>query len=160
MGANVISAGLPISLSGQYALQGRQCRAGLECYARWANEMGGIFLKDAGRALPLQLKVYDDGSDAVTARMLAERLIQEEGVDLLFGPYGSSLTLAVAAVAERHRRVLWNHSGASDALYAGASSWTVSVLTPASSYFCSLLDLIRRRKPSRCFMPPPALPPP
>ncbi len=141
-----ITLGMPISLSGRYALQGRQCRAGLECYAADVNRAGGILLGSAGRRLPVAITTYDDRSDGPTARVLTERLIAED-VDLLLGPYGSGLTTEAAAVAERYQRVLWNHSGAA---VAAESSWVVGVLTPAEQYFHSVLELLHARRPGLC----------
>jgi branched-chain amino acid transport system substrate-binding protein len=140
---STITIGMPISLSGRYALQGRQCRAGLECYVADVNGAGGVFIRESGRRVPVELKICDDRSDGPTARAVTEKLIRD-GVDLLFGPYGSGITAEVARVAEQHQRVLWNHSGAGDAP-ATDSPWAVCILTPASRYFRSLLDLFKAR---------------
>ena len=115
MANNVLTIGMPVSLTGRYALQGQQCRTGLECYARDVNAVGGILLRGAGRRLPVQLKICDDESKVVRAQALAEQLLEEHRADLLLGPYGSGSTRAVAEVADRHAHVLWNHSGAADA---------------------------------------------
>jgi branched-chain amino acid transport system substrate-binding protein len=132
---DIITIGMPISLSGRYALQGSQCRAGLECYADDVNGVGGIFVRESGCRLPVELRICDDRSDGATARAVTEELIREK-VDLLFGPYGSGISAEVARVAEEHRHVLWNDS-----------PWAVCILTPASLYFHSLLDLCRARDP-------------
>jgi branched-chain amino acid transport system substrate-binding protein len=141
---DVITIGMPISLSGRYALQGRQCCAGLECYVADVNGAGGILLRSAGRRLPVALKIYDDRSDAPAVRRLTERLVEEE-VDLLFGAYGSGLAVEAAAVAAAHQRVLWNHSGAAEVDRRVGLGWVVSLLTPASRYFHSVLDLCKAR---------------
>lgn len=146
MPRETITIGMPISLSGRYALQGRQCRAGLECYAADVNRAGGIRLDSAGRQLRVEITTYDDRSDGPTARALTERLIAED-VDLLLGPYGSGLTAEAATAAERYRRVLWNHSGAA---VGAESSWVVGVLTPAEQYFHGILDLLQTCRPGPC----------
>jgi branched-chain amino acid transport system substrate-binding protein len=138
---NIITIGMPISLSGRYALQGRQCRAGIECYVTDVNRAGGIFVRESGRRVPVELRIHDDRSDGSIARAATEELIREH-VDLLFGPYGSGITAEVARVAEQHHHVLWNHSGAGD-IAAADSLWVVCILTPASRYFHNLLDLFK-----------------
>lgn len=110
---------------------------------RWANERGGVRVADDQR-VPLELVHYDDESRPVIAERLTRRLLREDEVDILLGPYGSSLTLAAAPVADAHETVLWNHSGATDALYDEDFQWLVSVLAPASRYLHGLLDLIRQ----------------
>ncbi len=144
---NTITLGMAISLSGRYALQGRQCLEGLECYVRDANAAGGIFLKEAGRKLPLELKFFDDESSEERVREWTAKLVEEEQVDLLIGPYGSNLTLAAAEIANEHRRVLWNHSGSADAIFACNLSWVVGILTPASLYLCTILDMLKATDP-------------
>jgi branched-chain amino acid transport system substrate-binding protein len=145
LGRSIITIGMPVSLSGRYALQGSQCRAGLECYAAGVNGAGGIFVRESGRRVPVELRIRDDRSHGPIARAVTEELIREK-VDLLFGPYGSGITAEVAKVAERHQHILWNHSGAGGPP-AADSPWLVSVLTPAPRYFRSLLDLFKTRDP-------------
>ena len=62
------------------------------------------------------------------------RLLTEERVDLLFGPYGSGSTLAAAHLAAAHGKILWNHGGAFDVVIEAGSGSVVSVLSPASHY--------------------------
>jgi branched-chain amino acid transport system substrate-binding protein len=147
MPTHAIRLGLPIALSGRYALQGRQCLAGLKCYVRAANAEGGIFLRAAGRRLPLELRIYDDRSEERAAGRLTDRLIRDDRVDLLFGPYGSGPVRAAAAMAHAHGQVLWNHSGAAVASAGGGRSWVVSILAPASRYLCAILDLVKTVDP-------------
>ena len=77
---------------------------------------------------------YDDGSLADNCRQNTERLIQQDQVDLLFGPYSAGLTTAASDVAGSHERLLWNHGGAGDALYARGFRHVIGVLTPADRY--------------------------
>jgi branched-chain amino acid transport system substrate-binding protein len=82
---------------------------------------------------------------------LTEQLIRDDRVDLLFGPYGSGLVRAAAAMANAHGQVLWNHSGAAVASAGGGPSWAVSILAPASRYLCAILDLVKTVDPDlRC----------
>ena len=106
-----ITLGIAVSLSGRYALLGRQVLEGLECYIRDVNATGGIRLGAENRKLPVSLTVEDDESDETKLRSLTEKLIADDKVDLLMGPYGSGLTLAAAETAEAAQQVLWNHSG-------------------------------------------------
>src|SRR4029453_18018553 len=89
--------------------------------------LGGDPPVSAGRP-PLRLVRLDAASSASRARENAARLLTAERVDLLLGPYGSGSTLAVARVAAAHRKILWNHGGASDAVTEAGSAFVVSVL--------------------------------
>ncbi|MCS6927195.1 MAG: ABC transporter substrate-binding protein, partial [Candidatus Binatia bacterium] len=148
MSERVLRMGMAISLSGRYALLGRQALEGLECYVRDVNAAGGIMLASAGGRLPVSLVVEDDESDESKIRSLIEKLIRQERVDLLIGPYGSGLTLAAAEMADAFGYVLWNHSGSSDEIFECNLSSVVGILTPASLYLCAVLDMVKALDPS------------
>jgi branched-chain amino acid transport system substrate-binding protein len=50
--------------------------------------------------------IYDDASNWKTAAGLYEKLIGEDKVDAVLGPYGSTITEAVADVSEKHRKLM------------------------------------------------------
>ena len=135
------------SLTGQFSSQGTQALKGAIAWVKDVNRHGGLKVHTRSRAIPLYLRHYDDQSSARIAATLAEKLIVDDAVHLLLGPYSSVLTLAVAPVAERYGRVLWNHGGASDQIYTQGHQWIVGVLTPASRYLTGVLDLVRETDP-------------
>lgn len=143
MAPDRLTVGLPVSQSGQFSLQGEQVLAGIKQWIRWTNDRGGITVA-GGQRLPLELVQYDDESQSAVAVDRTRRLIHDDEVDLLFGPYSSRLTLATAPVADDSGMVLWNHSGATDALYENEFEWLVSILSPASCYFHGLLDMVHQ----------------
>ena len=92
---------------------------------------------------PVTVVHYDDASASEGARAVTERLITEDRVDLLFGPYSAALIDAAAEVSEEHGRVLWNQGGASDSVYRRGHRLVVGILTPATEYLAGLLPLVR-----------------
>lgn len=130
---------MPVSLSGQFQVQGRQALAGLQAWARDAN------MKTPGS---FTVRHYDDASDPTTLRAVTHRLIVDDQVDILIGPYSSVLTSAAAEVAEAHGKLLWNQGGASDLVYHRGHRWVVGILTPANRYLTGLLPLVRQVDPS------------
>jgi len=147
-GSEEISVGLSISLSGKLRLQGEQALRGIKLWVKHVNQQGGIFLKGRGQSLPVRLTVYDDRSKVDLARSNVVRLLNEDRVDFLFGPYSSHLTMAVAPIAESQKKILWNHGGASDTICQQGWRYVVSVLSPASSYLRSLPSYLTMREPS------------
>jgi branched-chain amino acid transport system substrate-binding protein len=143
-----VRVGAALSLSGRYAAQGEQARRGLALWVEDVNAAGGLPVRDRGARLPLELLVYDDASRPGQSAACAERLLGDDQVDLLFGPYSSALTLAMAPVAERRRKVLWNHGGATDAIGQAGFRWVVSLLSPASQYFVAVLAMVRAHAPA------------
>ena len=134
--------GVPVSLTGQFQAQGRQTLAGLQT---WCREANAASLDSVGS---FQLLHYDDASDSATVREVTRRLIVDDRVDLLIGPYSSVLTSAAAQVADEYGKLLWNQGGASDNVYQQGYRWIVGILTPASRYLVGLLPLVRRTDPS------------
>ena len=135
-----ILIGLSISLTGKFSAQGRQALDGLRLWQSYVNGRDGIAIEQAATQ-PVQLVFYDDQSRTSLARENALRLLRQDRVDALFGPYSSGLTMTVAEVAREHRKVLWNHGGSSDEILNRGWQHVVSTPTPASDY---LRDLPRR----------------
>ena len=140
-----IKVGIPVSLTGQFATQGRQALAGLTAWAEYVNAGGGLDV--GGQAHPVTLVHYDDGSLAEGAQQATERLITQDSVDLLFGPYSAGLTTAAAEVAAAHGKLLWNHGGAGDALYARGYQNVIGILTAADQYLVGAPALARQVNP-------------
>src|SRR5215813_4741487 len=148
MSTQNITLGIAVSLTGRYALLGRQVLEGLECYIRDVNAAGGILLQSEEKKLPVALVVEDDASDETKIRGLIEKLVQQDRVDVLIGPYGSGLTLAAAEVADGLGYTLWNHSGSSDEIFECNLSSVVGILSPASLYLCAILDMVKSLDPA------------
>jgi len=141
-----VLVGLSVSLTGRFSAQGRQALDGLRLWQFYANRGGGITVgKVASR--PVRLVVYDDQSRTNVARDNALRLLREDRVDALFGPYSSGLTMTVAEVAHEHRKTLWNHGGSSDEIVNRGWQQVVSTPTPASDYLRDFPDWLARQSP-------------
>jgi branched-chain amino acid transport system substrate-binding protein len=110
-----IVVGSTLSLTGSFAATGIIHKAAGEAYVRYINANGGLL----GR--PVQWRVLDDESDPAKVTALYERLISQDRVDLIMGPYATPNIVAAQAVAERHGYVLPNHT---------------AVLTYALTYRC------------------------
>ena len=131
-------AGVSLSLRGAFGLQGRHALNGIQLWADHVEREGKIALR---------LIACDDESSAARAQENVLRLLTRERVDLLLGPYSSGLTMAVAPLAEAHGKILWNHGGASDAIWERGWRHVVSVPSPASDYLRTLPQFVKRRDP-------------
>ncbi|MCC6174965.1 MAG: amino acid ABC transporter substrate-binding protein [Chloroflexi bacterium] len=150
MAKTAMTVGAALSLTGRFAVQGEQARRGLALWAEAVNAAGGLTGLIPGDRLaktPVRLIVRDDTSRTATAAALVAHLLDEARVDVSIGPYSSALTLAAAPVANRRRRVLWNHGGSSDAIVTQGFRYLVNLPSPASRYFVPLLDMVRAAVP-------------
>ncbi len=102
-----IRIGQAISLSGPLA--GAVAIAGGPIYELWVGEVnkhGGIYVKEYGKKLPVELIRYDDKSDMGTMTRLLEKLILEDKVDFVFPPWGTARLYAAAQIANKYGYIL------------------------------------------------------
>jgi branched-chain amino acid transport system substrate-binding protein len=130
-----IRIGATMSETGAYATQGIPARNGYLLCAQEVNAAGGLF----GR--PIEFVIHDDASSSDSAVSLYERLITEERVDAVMGPYGSTLTEAVAPVTERHRQVLISPLAATTSIWEQGRRYLFMVLPPAELFLGGLVEL-------------------
>src|SRR4030095_12735598 len=140
-----VVAGVSVSVSGPLCRQGQDAYDGIGLWVEHVASAGGLTLGRNRANRPLRLVALDDASSVSRARANGARLLSEEHVDLLLGPYGSASTLAVAVVAAAHRRILWNHRGAAPPPSDAGATDVVKVLSPASDYLRNLPRLVRHR---------------
>ncbi len=134
-----IVIGAALALSGNLADSGEHVR---KAYLLWQDEInakGGLL----GRKV--EIKIYDDRSDGATAAKLYERLITQDKVDLLLGPFGSASTAASTAVAETHKRVFLNVAGASQMIHRRGFKYIFQVLPPITEYVAGVLPLMQEK---------------
>ena len=99
---------------------------GLRLAVVMLNEAGGI----GGR--PVQLLLRDDGSDPEAAAAIYRELAATDSIDLLVGPYASSITAAVVPVAEAAARPLVTPLAGSHTIWSGRNrEWSVQMLNDA-----------------------------
>ncbi len=134
-----VRIGATMSQSGAYATQGVPARDGYLLCAEHVNDAGGLF----GR--PIEFVIHDDESDGDTAAALYEQLITDESVDAIMGPYGSTLTEAVAPVTERHRMVHISPLAATTSIWEQGRRYLFMVLPPAELFLAGLIDLADER---------------
>ena len=142
-----IKIGLSISLSGGFHLQGRQALQGSLLWQSYINAQGGIAVGN-GEKRSVRLIWYDDHSQISCARKNVLRLLREDQIDILFGPYSSSLTMAVVEIAEEYKKVLWNHGGSSDEISRHSRRYLVGIASPASDYLRALPHWLAEESPA------------
>jgi branched-chain amino acid transport system substrate-binding protein len=92
-----IRLGAALSETGRFAESAASMRCAYDLWEEQTNQGGGIEGRD------VELIFYDDESLPDTARVLAERLINQDDVFMLLGPYSSGITAVMAAVSEREQ---------------------------------------------------------
>jgi len=88
--------------------------------------------------------IYDDESDEKTAARLYEKLITEDKVDAVLGPYGTQITEAVADIPEKHHKLMIAPTAATSSIWQKGRRYLVMVLAPIDSAAAGVLDIAAR----------------
>lgn len=135
-----ITVGASLSQTGDYARIAADQQAAYELFVERLNQDGGLLGCD------VELIVYDDRSSPETGARLYERLISEDEVDLLMGPYSSAVTGGVMPVVERYEMVNIAPMASADELFEQGFKWSFQGLTPASKYLVGALEIMKAER--------------
>ena len=144
--ADTIVFGAAISITGKTAKEGEYTRDGYQFAIDKINEMGGI--KVGGKTYKVELKYYDDETKPERSAQLFEKLINEDKVNLLLGPYGSSPTGTAAPIAERYKIPMVEANGAAESIFSKGYKYTFMILSPAKLYLRGIIDAVRATDPA------------
>lgn len=133
-----VVVGAVVSQSGQQADLAAGYLRGIQLWEAQVNATGGLL----GR--PVELKVLDDGSDAVRASELYRQLIREAKADFLIGPYGSAATRAASAEAEREGRLMVNGAGPAAVVQQGPNRFLFQTGPSYTARGGGVLELARK----------------
>jgi branched-chain amino acid transport system substrate-binding protein len=134
-----IKIGASISMTGTYAKPGLYQKEGYELCVQEANDKGGLL----GRKI--DLVVYDDQSTPTTGQRLYEKLITEDKVDVVMGPYSSAISEAVANVTEKYKKVMVAPLAATTSIFKKGRKYIFMVISPAEGYLEGLVDIAAKR---------------
>jgi len=141
---DTIILGAAVSLTGKYAGNGLHTQKGYDLGVKIVNDKGGV--KVGGKTYKLAVKYYDDESDAAKAAALGQRLIEQDGIQYLLGPYGSGITIAMAPVSEKFGVPMVEANGAARSLFTKGYKYLFAVLNSADQYLNSAVDLMATKK--------------
>jgi branched-chain amino acid transport system substrate-binding protein len=133
-----IRIGVSASQTGAYAVPGQERLRGYQLCVKHTSDRGGVL----GRKL--ELVPHDDRSDAAAAVRVYEKLIAQDKVDLVLGPFGSPLVDVVAEVTEKHRLPLLSMA-ATTSIFKKGRKFAFTLLQPAEVWFEGLFDLAAKK---------------
>ena len=134
-----IKIGASISVTGNYAKLGGYTQDGYLMCAKEVNDKGGLL----GRKM--EFVIYDDRSDAATAIKLYEKLITEDKVELMMGPYSSPITKAASTVSEKYKKIMVASLAAETAIWEQGYKYLFMTISPAEVYLEGLVELAAER---------------
>jgi len=136
---DTITLGAAVSLTGKYAVNGKNTKDGYDLAIKRLNEMGGV--KVAGKTYKLKVVYYDDESTPARGAQLAERLINQDGVKYVLGAYSSGLTKAIAPITEKYKVPHVEGNGAARELFTEGYKYLFAVLSTSDYYLRDAVNL-------------------
>ncbi|MGH7121900.1 MAG: amino acid ABC transporter substrate-binding protein [Acetobacteraceae bacterium] len=128
-----IVIGGTISETGPLAVDADYQIKGVKLAIADADQAGGWL----GRKL--ELKLYDDKSSAGTADRLYERLITDDKVNLLVGPYSSGVTTGVAPLINKYKMATIEPGASDPSIYRPGNKWNIQGTASSLQYLDQLL---------------------
>ncbi|HEY6793431.1 MAG TPA: amino acid ABC transporter substrate-binding protein [Kineosporiaceae bacterium] len=138
-GAQTITLGVSLPLTGSLAKEGALTKEGYQLCIDKINGRGGLTV--GSRTVRFDVTYVDDGGRADAASRAVDDF-NARGIKLVLGSYGSVTTAAEAAAVERNGQVLLDSAGADDAIFSKGYRRTFAVLSPASEYASSIVKAI------------------
>ncbi|MEK6710841.1 MAG: amino acid ABC transporter substrate-binding protein [Nitrospinota bacterium] len=137
--AEPIRVGVAISATGAYSEAGTRTLQGYELWRKVINQAGGLL----GR--PVEFVVYDDKSDPSTGAKLYEKLITQDKVDHVLGPYSSAVTTAASTVTEKYHYPMIAGGSSSATPWSRGFKYLFQIYRPNSDANYGILGLAKER---------------
>ena len=133
-----------LSLTGKYASNGQNTQNGYEFAVKKINDAGGVTVR--GKCYHFKVKYYDDESTPARAAQLIDRLIDQDKIQYILGPYSSPMTKAILPVIEKYKIPLVQSEAASRSLFTQGYKYQFGIIATSEKYLSPVVDLGR---PSR-----------
>lgn len=137
--------GVPIGYSGVMALYAKMAQRGFDFYKDFVNAQGGIQV--AGEKYKIDIKYYDDKSDAATSAKMVEKLIADDNIKFLIASVGSGPAFAATSVAEKFKLPMIGPLAGSDKIYERGYKYIFGLLNLSSTDWDAMFQLIMTLKP-------------
>jgi branched-chain amino acid transport system substrate-binding protein len=134
-----IELGAAVSLTGIYASNGKNTQNGYEFAVKKINDAGGV--KIGGKCYHFKIKYYDDESTPARAAQLVERLIDQDKISYILGPYGSPITKAILPVIEKYKTPLVQGEAASRSLFTQGYKYQFGIIATSEKYLAPVVDM-------------------
>ena len=141
-----IHFGVSISKTGRFRVEGQNVIEGYDLWQEHVNKNGGI--KIGNNSYQVKIKYYNDNSRVGKVRENITKLIVEDKVDFILGPFTSGFNLAASEITEKYGKIMIESGGASDAIFTRDQHLTFATQTSASWWFKDFFDMVSKLEPT------------
>jgi len=110
----VIKIGVNVPYTGTAAEVGHAMWRGAQLAAKEINEKGGVYIKELGKRLKIELVLGDTQARPEVGVSAMEKLITDDKVDFICGGIHSSVAMADMEVAAKYGKIYWLQQSISD----------------------------------------------
>lgn len=141
----IFKVGVVTALSGDNAQGGEWTKRGYDLWANKVNEQGGI--KIGGKGYKVQLVYYDDQSSSATAAAACERMLTEQKIDFILGPYASSATRACGPIVDKYKVPMITGSAENPAIWKDGYKYLFGTIPSVNLIGVAPLKAVMAAKP-------------
>ncbi len=131
-----LNIGISLSLSGDFSTDGQYFQQGYKLWANDVNKAGGIL----GRKV--NLTILDDTSDPTQVQTNYTKLISQDKVDLVLGPYSSLLTKPASSTVNRYGYAMLEGAGGAPSVFQQGLHNVFDVSLPVANNLLSFADYL------------------
>jgi branched-chain amino acid transport system substrate-binding protein len=142
---STVVIGMTFSQTGPFNVDSQTQLRGAELWRDEINAAGGI--KAGGKTYAVKFISYDDQSRSELVKALYTRLIVQDKVQFLFGPYSSVMTAPAVATCEQYGKTMLNTGGSDTAPYAHGTKYQFQLPAPAERYLASAVLALATKNP-------------
>ena len=139
-----ILIGGTISVTGRFSTIVGPFKKLAEAWEKQVNDRGGIFVKEYNKKLPIHFIIYDDASDQANSQKFYEKLITDDKVHFLIGPFGSFLSFAASTVAEKYKMPMVMVCASDKRLFERGYKYSFSQLDYADYEAYAYLEMLKK----------------
>jgi branched-chain amino acid transport system substrate-binding protein len=135
-GVNEVRIGLLFPTTGAMAALGTDQSAGAKMVLEWANSHGGV-----GGA-KIKIVEGDSQSNPGAAATAAQRMIDQDRVQVIIGSYASGIAQAIAPVAQRNKVILWEVGAVAPNIAQQGNKYFLRTVGASKTYATADLDFL------------------
>src|ERR1700758_1124649 len=139
---DMVKIGAAVSLTGNFAREGNLLKNGYAYWEKLVNDAGGMNV--GGKKVKVQVIYYDDESKPQSSARLTEKLITEDNVSFIRGPYSSGMATATASISEKYKVITMTPMATADSLYQRGYKFIFCPAPLASTTLDPMLELIKK----------------
>jgi branched-chain amino acid transport system substrate-binding protein len=140
-----ITLGAAVQLTGSLANTGRYYQDAYNFAIDTINAKGGV--KAGGATYKLKLDILDNQSDVNLGVRQYVKLVAQDKVNFLLGPFSSNDALDDSSVSEKYQIPMVQGGGASNQIFSRGYKYVFGTLPSADDYFLSTITMLGKLEP-------------